>query len=153
MCFCFVVQAGKTTTISMLVGLIPPSEGDATMLGGLSIAEDMQQIRRSLGVCPQHDILFAELTVMQHLQVSGLKDGNNCMSLEVLIEASVVLVVCFLQRSEVESCEGGGSQDAVGGGLGGEGECSQQHSVGRPEEEAVVRDRPDRRQQSGDSGR
>jgi ATP-binding cassette subfamily A (ABC1) protein 3 len=30
---------------------------------------DMPWIRRQLGVCPQHDILFPELTVMQHLQI------------------------------------------------------------------------------------
>lgn len=62
--------AGKTTTISMLVGLIPPTAGTALFPGGLSIVEDMHEIRRNLGVCPQHDILFPELTVTEHLQVS-----------------------------------------------------------------------------------
>jgi ATP-binding cassette subfamily A (ABC1) protein 3 len=63
--------AGKTTTISMLVGLLPPTAGTALFPGGLSIVEDMHEIRRNLGVCPQHDILFPELTVMEHLQVSS----------------------------------------------------------------------------------
>jgi ABC-type multidrug transport system ATPase subunit len=62
--------AGKTTTISMLVGLLPPTAGTAHFPGGLTITEDMAEIRRNLGVCPQHDILFPELTVMEHLQVS-----------------------------------------------------------------------------------
>ena len=61
--------AGKTTTISMLVGLIPPSAGNAFFPGGLSIMDDMHEIRQNLGVCPQHDILFPELTTMQHLEV------------------------------------------------------------------------------------
>ena len=54
----------------MLVGLLPPTAGNAYFPGGMSIAEDMHEIRRNLGVCPQHDILFPELTVMEHLQVT-----------------------------------------------------------------------------------
>jgi len=61
--------AGKTTTISMLVGLTTPTAGDALFPGNLSIVRDMHSIRRNLGVCPQHDILFPELTVTQHLQI------------------------------------------------------------------------------------
>jgi ABC-type multidrug transport system fused ATPase/permease subunit len=61
--------AGKTTTISMLVGMIPPTSGEAVMPDGYSITQDMGRIRKHLGVCPQHDILFPDLTPMQHLQV------------------------------------------------------------------------------------
>jgi ATP-binding cassette subfamily A (ABC1) protein 3 len=67
--------AGKTTTISMLVGLIPASGGDALMPGGYSILQDMQHIRSILGVCPQHDILFPDLTAMQHLQIFAAFKG------------------------------------------------------------------------------
>jgi ABC-type multidrug transport system fused ATPase/permease subunit len=62
--------AGKTTTISMLVGMINPSDGYALMPGGLDINTDMAAIRRNLGVCPQHDILFPDLTALQHLEVT-----------------------------------------------------------------------------------
>eukprot|EP01031_Cornospumella_fuschlensis_P022275 gene22275-27238_t len=61
--------AGKSTTISMLVGLIPPSGGDAVMPTGMLLSEDMAKIRNMLGVCPQHDILFPELTALQHLEL------------------------------------------------------------------------------------
>jgi ATP-binding cassette, subfamily A (ABC1), member 3 len=54
----------------MLVGLLAPTSGDAVMPGGLTIGADMAEIRRNLGVCPQHDILFPELTALQHLEVS-----------------------------------------------------------------------------------
>mmetsp|Transcript_26423 Transcript_26423/g.39214 ORF Transcript_26423/g.39214 Transcript_26423/m.39214 type:complete len:1955 (+) Transcript_26423:136-6000(+) len=66
--------AGKSTTISMLTGLIPPSSGDA-IVEGKRISQDMQFIRQSLGVCPQHDILFPDLTVMQHLQIYAAFKG------------------------------------------------------------------------------
>lgn len=64
--------AGKTTTISMLVGMIPATSGNAFLPGGLDIQHDMAAIRRGLGVCPQHDILFPDLTAFEHLQVCAL---------------------------------------------------------------------------------
>ncbi|XP_012587144.1 PREDICTED: ATP-binding cassette sub-family A member 3 [Condylura cristata] len=67
--------AGKTTTLSMLTGLFPPSSGRA-YISGWEISQDMDQIRKSLGLCPQHDILFDNLTVAEHLsfyaQLKGL---------------------------------------------------------------------------------
>ncbi|TYZ67280.1 hypothetical protein PybrP1_002795 [[Pythium] brassicae (nom. inval.)] len=62
--------AGKTTTIAMLTGLFPPTSGDAT-LHGRSIRRDFDDLRRVIGVCPQHDVLFQELTVEEHLQLFG----------------------------------------------------------------------------------
>ncbi|XP_002739960.1 phospholipid-transporting ATPase ABCA3-like [Saccoglossus kowalevskii] len=58
--------AGKTTTLSMLTGLFPPSAGTA-LVNGYDIRTDMQSVRSSLGLCPQHDILFDKLTVEEHL--------------------------------------------------------------------------------------
>jgi ATP-binding cassette subfamily A (ABC1) protein 3 len=71
--------AGKSTTISMLVGLLPPTSGDALILGN-SIITNMDEIRKELGVCPQHDILFPELTVREHLEMfavlKGVEEGS-----------------------------------------------------------------------------
>uniref|UniRef100_A0A8C2X0L4 ATP binding cassette subfamily A member 3 n=1 Tax=Cyclopterus lumpus TaxID=8103 RepID=A0A8C2X0L4_CYCLU len=58
--------AGKTTTLSMLTGLFPPTSGRA-YINGYDICQDMALIRRSLGLCPQHDVLFDNLTVREHL--------------------------------------------------------------------------------------
>lgn len=66
----------------MLVGLIPPSAGDATMPGGLLLSEDMARIRNMLGVCPQHDILFPELTPMQHLMMFAAFKGMSSWEVE-----------------------------------------------------------------------
>jgi ATP-binding cassette subfamily A (ABC1) protein 3 len=62
--------AGKTTTISMLTGMIPPTSGDARVCG-LSVSEDMLEVRKRIGVCPQHNILFDLLTVKEHLELYG----------------------------------------------------------------------------------
>lgn len=59
----------------LLLGLISPSRGQA-YINGYEISQDMVQIRKSLGWCPQHDILFDNLTVAEQLcfyaQVSKL---------------------------------------------------------------------------------
>lgn len=66
--------AGKSTTISMLVGLLPPTSGDALVFGK-NITADMDEIRNGLGVCPQNDILFPELTVREHLEIFAALKG------------------------------------------------------------------------------
>ncbi|XP_050384664.1 ABC transporter A family member 1 isoform X2 [Argentina anserina] len=66
--------AGKSTTISMLVGLLRPTSGDAVVFGK-NIITDMEEIRKELGVCPQHDILFPELTVKEHLEIFAILKG------------------------------------------------------------------------------
>uniref|UniRef100_A0A803P6X4 ABC transporter domain-containing protein n=1 Tax=Cannabis sativa TaxID=3483 RepID=A0A803P6X4_CANSA len=66
--------AGKSTTISMLVGLIPPTSGDALVFGK-NIISEMDEIRKVLGVCPQNDILFPELTVREHLEIFAKLKG------------------------------------------------------------------------------
>lgn len=58
--------AGKTTTMSMLTGMITPTSGTATV-NGHDIRRDMGGVRESLGLCPQHNILFDDLTVGEHI--------------------------------------------------------------------------------------
>ncbi|KAG8190583.1 hypothetical protein JTE90_014059 [Oedothorax gibbosus] len=58
--------AGKTTTMSILTGLFPPSSGYATIYGH-DIRREMDFIRQSMGMCPQHNVLFEDLTVEEHL--------------------------------------------------------------------------------------
>ena len=63
--------AGKTTTMSMLTGLFSPSSGEAR-INGFNIRTAMQAARDSLGLCPQHNMLFPSLTVMEHLIFFGM---------------------------------------------------------------------------------
>lgn len=66
--------AGKTTTISMLTGLFPPTSGDMKV-GNLLLSKDMEKIRKNLGVCPQHNVLFNELTSVEHLYLYSIFKG------------------------------------------------------------------------------
>ncbi|XP_006892762.1 PREDICTED: ATP-binding cassette sub-family A member 3-like [Elephantulus edwardii] len=58
--------AGKTTTLSVLTGLFPPTRGTA-YINGYDISRNILQIRKNLGFCPQHDLLYDDLTVSEHL--------------------------------------------------------------------------------------
>eukprot|EP00475_Leptophrys_vorax_P022719 TRINITY_DN3093_c0_g1_i4.p1 TRINITY_DN3093_c0_g1~~TRINITY_DN3093_c0_g1_i4.p1 ORF type:complete len:1562 (-),score=428.94 TRINITY_DN3093_c0_g1_i4:659-5344(-) len=58
--------AGKTTTISMLTGLLGISGGDAKVFG-LRVSEQMSLIHDVIGVCPQQNVLFDDLSVYEHL--------------------------------------------------------------------------------------
>ncbi|RHY39642.1 hypothetical protein DYB38_003206 [Aphanomyces astaci] len=64
--------ADATTLISILTGMIPTTTGNA-FFGGHSILDDMNAIRQSLGMCPQHDVLYADMTVQEHLVFYGRK--------------------------------------------------------------------------------
>ena len=68
--------AGKTTAISVLTGMIAPTSGDA-WIGGRSISSDIGTIRHDLGVCPQFDILWPDLTVDEHLQLYAAIKGYS----------------------------------------------------------------------------
>ena len=71
--------AGKTTTISMLTGLLPPTSGDAIVYDdmgrAMSVSNDLQSVRKSLGICPQHDVLYPDLTVQEHLVLFAIIKG------------------------------------------------------------------------------
>ncbi|XP_050394470.1 ATP-binding cassette sub-family A member 2 [Patella vulgata] len=81
--------AGKTTTMSILSGLIPPTSGYATIYD-LDIRTDMDVIRQSLGMCPQHNVLFDRLTVNEHLwfyaSLKGMKPEDIQAETDRMIE-------------------------------------------------------------------
>ena len=81
--------AGKTTTISMLTGMLAPTAGEMTV-DNLDFRTDMTQIRKTLGVCPQHDILFKTLTVEEHLYLfCKFKGITNKSEVAELINAKL----------------------------------------------------------------
>jgi ribosome-dependent ATPase len=57
---------GKTTTMKMLTGLLPPSEGEAWLFGKPVDANDMAT-RQHIGYMSQAFSLYSELTVQQNL--------------------------------------------------------------------------------------
>eukprot|EP00794_Sanderia_malayensis_P017572 gene17572-19324_t len=80
--------AGKTTTMSILTGLYQPSSGTATV-GGRSILSSMDMIRDSLGLCPQHNVLFDRLSVQEHLQLFAALKGIKGQAAKIKIDQMI----------------------------------------------------------------
>uniref|UniRef100_A0A7N4P5Z7 ABC transporter domain-containing protein n=1 Tax=Sarcophilus harrisii TaxID=9305 RepID=A0A7N4P5Z7_SARHA len=66
--------AGKTTILSMLTGMLPPTSGEAYICG-YEISKSIVQVRESMSFCPQYDILFHYMTVAEHLYLYGQLKG------------------------------------------------------------------------------
>nr|CAD7432558.1 unnamed protein product [Timema monikensis] len=71
--------AGKTTTMSVLTGMYSPTSG-SVFVDGYDIRHDMDKVRESLGLCPQHNLLFTDLTVIEHLVFFAMLKGSSRQS-------------------------------------------------------------------------
>lgn len=60
--------AGKSTLINILTGNISPSGGTAK-INDSDILLDPSSIEELIGLCPQHDILWEELTAKEHIEL------------------------------------------------------------------------------------
>ncbi|KAJ0400796.1 hypothetical protein ATCC90586_008083 [Pythium insidiosum] len=99
--------AGKTTLISMLTGMSAPSSGTASFQG-LTITDDMDEIRESLGICFQHDVLFADLTVEEHLLLFGQIKGYANEELRAVVDRQIQEVGLNEKRNVLSSALSGG---------------------------------------------
>ena len=57
---------GKSTTMKMLTGLLPPTEGSATLFGK-PVEADSLEVRNNLGYMTQSFSLYGEMTIRQNL--------------------------------------------------------------------------------------
>ena len=66
--------AGKTTFFSMLMGILQPTSG-VCMVNGMDILVSRDIVKKTVGSCPQHDILFDYYTIEEHLIFYGILKG------------------------------------------------------------------------------
>ena len=64
--------AGKTTAISMLTGNVAPTSGTVTICGHSVAAAASGGL---IGLCPQHNVLYPMLTVLDHLRMFAVLRG------------------------------------------------------------------------------
>ncbi|KAL6049103.1 hypothetical protein STEG23_021647, partial [Scotinomys teguina] len=80
--------AGKSTTLSVLTGRFPATRGEA-YINGYSISDNMVEIRKDLGFCPQYDLLFDDLTLSEHIffycSMKGIPQNINCVETERML--------------------------------------------------------------------
>ncbi|CAK9883366.1 unnamed protein product [Sphagnum jensenii] len=108
--------AGKSTTMSMLTGLIRPTSGDAKIWGH-SIQDNMQNIRRIIGVCPQQNVLFGYLTVKEHLELYASLKGVPKLQTEQTVNEMVINLGLEDKANSCASCLSGGMQRKLQVGL------------------------------------
>ncbi|XP_073907052.1 retinal-specific phospholipid-transporting ATPase ABCA4 isoform X1 [Castor canadensis] len=114
--------AGKTTTLSILTGLLPPTAG-TVLIGGKDIETNLDEVRQSLGMCPQHNVLFHHLTVAEHIlfytQLKGKSWEEAQLEMESMLEDSGL----HHKRNEEAQDLSGGMQRKLSVALAFAGDC------------------------------
>ncbi|KAJ3000665.1 hypothetical protein HDV02_004350 [Globomyces sp. JEL0801] len=80
--------AGKTTLISILTGLYEASSGYAT-LSGYDIKANTLEVYKCIGICPQFDIQWEELTIGEHLYFYARLKGINAADEQRAVNAAL----------------------------------------------------------------
>jgi ABC-2 type transport system ATP-binding protein len=99
--------AGKTQTISMLTGVIEPTEGTA-VIGGYDIKTQMKEVKKINGLVPQDLALYPTLSARANLNFFGRIYGLRGKELKERVE-DVLRVVSLTDRADepVEKYSGG----------------------------------------------
>ncbi|MCT6924656.1 ABC transporter ATP-binding protein [Metasolibacillus sp.] len=66
--------AGKSTTIKHIIGTLLPQEGEIR-LNGVTLKENMDAYRTSFSYIPETPILYDELTLKEHLELTAMAYG------------------------------------------------------------------------------
>lgn len=78
--------AGKSTTLRLLMGLLPPTEG-TIRVAGIDVSTAPQEARRRLGAVPEEPSLYTYLTAREHLQfVAEVRGGCSPDDIEEALD-------------------------------------------------------------------
>ena len=75
--------AGKTTTIRCMTASETPTSGSIT-INGIDAIANKDWVKSNVGVCPQHDVLYDELTAKEHVDLFGTMKGVPFDAVETL---------------------------------------------------------------------
>ena len=68
--------AGKSTTIKHILGLLRPMDG-MIKVNGITITEDNEKYRKSISYIPESPVLYDELTLEEHINLTAMAYGLN----------------------------------------------------------------------------
>jgi len=77
--------AGKSTLINILIGNIVPTQGIITN-NGQSFETFIEENRNKIGICPQYNIIFPNLTVQEHMELFSVFKGLSSSEIKVEID-------------------------------------------------------------------
>jgi len=77
--------AGKTTILSMMAGLLAPDEG-RIRYDGVDLAEHPLAVKATLGVVPQENALYEDLSAREHLRLWGGLYGLSGAELDAAVD-------------------------------------------------------------------
>ena len=87
--------AGKSTLINIITGLYSCTHG-SVYVSGMDVQEDVSLIQQSIGVCPQADLLWDDLTAREHIDIhaafKGIQSGARLNAAVELILTKVGLI-------------------------------------------------------------
>lgn len=75
----------------MIQGMFPPTSGTA-VVAGYDIKRNIEGVRDSLGLCPQHNVLFSDLTVAEHIYFYARLKGISGSALTTQVNKYVHLL-------------------------------------------------------------
>jgi len=108
--------AGKTTLVNMIVGLLKPTSGDA-FLSDHSITDDLSAVQRGLGLCPQFDVLYDDLSVEEHLLYYARLKGYPPRFEKIHVEQLMEEIGLHGQREQLASALSGGQKRRLSIGI------------------------------------
>ena len=99
--------AGKTTLISMISGLLAPTEGDA-IIGGFSITQQPIEAKKLMGFIPQEIALYPELSARQNLLFFGRMYGLGGKELNRRVDEVLEFIdLADRQKDRIDTFSGG----------------------------------------------
>lgn len=108
--------AGKTTTMNMITGIFPCTKG-YVFVDGYNVASQTKKARRSIGLCPQENVLYDELTVEQHLKLYAALKGHPFSDLNREVEKTLKLLQLSDKQTTLASSLSGGMKRKLSLGI------------------------------------
>lgn len=89
--------AGKSTTMKIITGYLPASGGTAEVCG-YDVARYPAEVKRNIGYLPEHNPLYLDMYVREHLEFTGKLYGIRGQALRNRIEE--MIEKCGLEREQ-----------------------------------------------------